>query len=92
MNFYSELQSSAQTGASNPKVFAAVSGATAALGGATITDLITSALSYGAMLSGIIATILLGRVHWASYKNHMLQTKILKKQLRDLNIDPDSEE
>ncbi len=92
MNYRDELMSAAEAMASNPKVLATVAGATSSLGVATWNELISGVLSGAAIMSGIIATILLGRVHWVSYKNQVIQNKIFRKQLRDLGGDPDSDE
>lgn len=91
MNFRDELQSAVAEMASNPKVLGGVSAATTSLGLASVTEVISGALSMLAITSGIIATILLGRVHWALYKNHMLQNKILRKQALDAGIDLDKD-
>jgi hypothetical protein len=92
MNLSEELNDAVQAAASNPKVLAAVSGTTTALGAASITEVVGGLLSYSAMCAGIVATILLGRVHWATYKRQILEAKLLKKQLHDLGVDPDADE
>lgn len=91
MSLSDELQSAATEIASNPKILAGVSAATTSLGVASMTEVISGALSMLAIVAGIIATVLLGRVHWALYKNHMLQNKILRKQAIDAGIDPDKD-
>ena len=92
MNYQSELNDTAQSVASNPKMLAAVAGANTALGAASIADVISGALSCGAILIGIIVTVMLGRVHWISFKNLVLENKLLMRQLRDIGIDPDKDE
>lgn len=92
MNLNEELRSAAESVASNPKVLGGVSAATASLGVASMTQMISGVLSLLAIVAGIIATGLLGRVHWALYKNHVLQNKILRKQAFDVGIDPDKDE
>ncbi len=90
MSFQNELSEAVQSAASNPKVMTVVSGATTALGAAGITDMLRGPLFLVATCAGIAATALLGRVHWATYKNQILQTKILRRQLADLGVDPDA--
>lgn len=92
MNFKDELQSAAEAVASNPKVLGGVAAATTSLGAASWTDVISGGLSMMAIIAGIIATTLLGRVHWAAYKNHILQNKIFRQQLIALGGDPDKDE
>jgi hypothetical protein len=92
MSLSNELHDAAQAAASSPKVLAAVSGTTTALGAAGLTDIVGGVLSYSAMCAGIVATILLGRVHWATYKRQILEAKLLKKQLYDLGVDPEADE
>lgn len=84
MNYLNELQSVAQDVVGSPKVLATVAGATASLGMVGLSDLMRGALSASAILAGIIATILLGRVHWAKYKNERLKNRILRRQLSEL--------
>lgn len=91
MSLNEELRNAAAEIASSPKVLGGVSAATTSLGLASITDVITGSLAIVATSAGIIATFLLGRVHWAAYKNHMLQNKILRKQLIEVGGDPDEE-
>lgn len=91
MSLGEELQNIATQVVNSPKVFGGVSAATTSLGIASMTQLITGALGLVATAAGIIATVLLGRVHWAAYKNEMLQNKILRKQLIDAGGDPDKE-
>lgn len=92
MNFRDELQAAAETVSANPKVLAGVSAATTSMGVASAADIMSGALATLAVLSGIVATILLGRVHWISYKNHVIQNKIFRQQLRDMGGDPDKDE
>jgi hypothetical protein len=92
MNFRNELLSAAETVASNPKVSAGVSAVTTGLGVASATEWISGPLSSVAILAGIIATVMLARVHWETHKNQVLQNKILRKELIKLGGDPDADE
>jgi len=92
MNWKTELQSAVAEAANSPKFSATVATTTTSLGMASIADLISGALAALAMVAGIIVTILLGRVHLASYNTHVLQNKILRQQLRDLGGDPDKDD
>lgn len=87
MNFLDGLQSTLHEVASNPKVATAVSVTTATLGAASFADLIQGFLSCVAIAAGVIATILLARVHWVTGKNRDLENKILRKQAENLGID-----
>lgn len=87
MKFQDELQAAMETVASNPKLSATVSVSTASLGTAWFADLIQGTFSIIAIISGVIATIFLIRVHWMTYKNRTLENKILRKQALDLGID-----
>lgn len=87
MNLQDALQSTIHAAASSPKVATAVSTATATLGAASFADLIQGPLSCLAIIAGVIATFLLGRVHWMTGKNRDLENKILRKQAQDLGID-----
>lgn len=87
MNLRSELQSAVQEAASNPKVASTVQVATATLGAASFADLIQGFLSVLAIISGVIATLLLARVHWMTGRQRDLEYQILKKQARDLGIE-----
>lgn len=89
-NWLNELQSVSEQILQSPKTTAAVSVTTASLGLAGIADLANGVMYAGATLAGIISTLLLGRVHWAKYKNEVLQNRILRKQLEDLGekVDP----
>lgn len=91
MQFPVELQDAIETVANNPKVAGTVSVATAAGGAAWLTDLIQSTVSMVAILTGVIATVFLIRVHWMTYKNRSLENKILRKQASDLGIDLSNE-
>jgi hypothetical protein len=92
MSLPDELKSAVLSAANNPKVAASVTTATTSLGFASITDLISGALALAAMIAGLIVTVLLGRVHWASYKTQSLHNMILRRQLRELGGDPDRDE
>lgn len=92
MNFRDELIAAAEAVASNPKVTVGVSMATSSLGVASATELISGALSGAAILSGIVATVLLGRVHWTNQKNLAIQNQILRRQLQEMGGDPDLDE
>jgi len=89
MNYREELQAAVEAVATNPKVTMGVSAATASLGVASAAEIISGVLSGLAILAGIIATTLLARVHWALYKNHVLQNKILRQQFIELGGNPD---
>ena len=88
MNYSDEFHVAVEAVASSPKLLAGVSAATTSLGVASFADLISGALSGLAILTGVIASMLLGRVHWISYKNQVLQNKILLRQLRDIEGEP----
>lgn len=92
MSLQDELKNAVLEAANNPKVAAAVTTATTSLGLASITDVINGALAFAAMVAGLIVTVLLGRVHWASYKTQQLHNMILRRQLRELGGDPDKDE
>ncbi len=92
MNFRDELQSAVETVIASPKVLAGVSAATTSMGVASAADIMSGTLAMLAVLSGIVATILLGRVHWISYKNQVIQNKIFRQQLRDMGGDPDKDD
>ncbi len=92
MSLQDELKNAVIDAANNPKVAATVTTATTSLGVASITDLISGALAVLAMVAGLIVTILLGRVHWASYRTQQLHNMILRRQLRELGGDPDKDE
>ena len=87
MNLRSEFQSAVQEAASNPKVASTVQVATATLWAASFADLIQGVLSVLAIISGVIATLLLARVHWMTGRQRDLEYQILKKQARDLGIE-----
>lgn len=87
MNLRTELQSAVQEAASNPKVSSAIQVATATLGAASFAELIQGFLSVVAIISGVIATLLLARVHWMTGRQRDLEYQILKKQARDLGIE-----
>lgn len=92
MNYKDELQTVAEAVASNPKVLGGVATATSSLGVASLTDVISGTMSMVGLFFGIIATLLLGRVHWANYKNLIIQNKILRKQYIAQGGDPDKDE
>jgi hypothetical protein len=92
MNWQRELQSAVSEAASNPKLTGAISTATASLGVASFTDLITGALAVLATVAGTVVTILLGRVHLASYRTQQLQNKLLRQQLISMGGDPDKDD
>lgn len=87
MRYPEELQLAVNEVASNPKISATVSVATASLGTAWFADLIQGTFSIAAIISGVIATVFLIRVHWITFKNRSLENKILRKQALDLGID-----
>jgi FlaG/FlaF family flagellin (archaellin) len=59
---------------------------------ASFTDLITGALAVLATVAGTVVTILLGRVHLASYRTQQLQNKLLRQQLISMGGDPDKDD
>lgn len=78
MNFAPEtLREAVQHVAESPKVAAAISTGTTAIGAAAASDLIHGMLVNASMVAGIIVTALLGCVHLAKYR-------ILRRQLKDL--------
>lgn len=91
MNLRDELVSAVSAIGSSPKVLGGVAATTTSLGVASMAEFIHGALSSCALLAGICATLLLGRVHWAVYKNRMLENKLLRKQLIDIGLDPDKD-
>lgn len=91
MNYANEFQSALDQVIQSPKTLATISVATASMGAASFTDVARGALSLLAILAGVIATLLLCRVHWAKYKNERLQNRILRQQLLDMGVtDTDS--
>lgn len=92
MSLQDELKGAVLNAANNPKVAASITTATTSLGVASITDLINGALAVLAMVAGLVVTILLGRVHWASYNTQRLHNMILRRQLRELGGDPDKDD
>lgn len=91
MNLTEELHAAVAEVANNPKMSAVVSTTTAWLGLASVADWISGALSSLAIIVGIIVTAMLGRVHFQTSKNLLLDNKIKRKQLIDLGGDPDGE-
>lgn len=87
MSLKNELKSMVQEAASNPKVASTVQVTTATLGAASFADLIQGVLSTMAIISGVIATLLLARVHWMTGRQRDLEYKMLKKKARDMGID-----
>lgn len=92
MSLRDELLDAAEALISSPKLMAGVSAATTSLGLASATELISGVMSSLAILAGIVATFLLGRVHFAKYKNEMVTNKILRRQLIALGGDPDKDD
>lgn len=92
MNFKSEFNAVLEAVVNSPKMLGGVGAATTSLGVSSMVGVISGALSMLAIIAGIIATFLLGRVHWAAYKNHMIQNKIFRKQLIELGGDPDKDD
>ncbi len=87
MQFQDELKAIAEEVASSPRVSATIQVATATLGTAWFADLIQGTLSAVAILSGVIATFLLGRVHWITAQNRQIENKLLRDQAKKLGID-----
>ncbi len=92
MKLNDALHAVVQATAESPKLSAVVSTATASLGVASAMEVISGALSTLALLAGIVASTVLARVHWQLYKNHVLQNKIFRQQLKELGGDPDEDE
>jgi hypothetical protein len=91
-NWLNELGAIAEEMMSGPKVTVSVAAATTSAGVASLADIMSGALSWAALAAGLIATILLSRVHFIRYKNEVLQNKIFRAQLRELGGDPDKDE
>jgi hypothetical protein len=92
VNWKNELHNAVEAVIASPKLTAGVSAATTSLGLASAADYISGAMSFMAILAGIIATMLLGRVHFAKYKNEVVHNKILRRQLIALGGDPDKDD
>lgn len=88
MTLRNELQSIVQEAASNPKVAGTVQVATTALGAVSFAELIQGVISVVAIISGVAATLLLAMVHWKTIRQRDLEYEILKKQARDMGINP----
>lgn len=91
MNWLDELPLIAREAVASPKVLATVATTTATIGGASAAELIHGFFSGLAMVVGVVATILLSRNHFIDFRNKKLQNKILRKQVTDLGLDPDTE-
>lgn len=91
-NWMRELGDIAEEMMSGPKVTVSVAAATTSAGVASLADIMSGALSWAALAAGLIATVLLSRVHFIRYKNEVLQNKIFRAQLRELGGDPDKDE
>lgn len=89
MNWSAELSAIAEEAASNPKVTAMVATTTTSLGIANLANVFDGLLSWAAVAAGLVATVLLARVHFAKYKNEVVQNKILRLQLKGMGGDPD---
>jgi hypothetical protein len=81
----------AETATNSPKIAATVGGATASLGVGVRTDLITGALANAGILAGLVMTVLLAGVHYATLKNRALEGKILQRQLEQMGVEPATE-
>ncbi len=92
MKFSDELSAVSEAIASSAKLSVGVSAATASLGIASAADFISGPLSSIAMGMGIIATVLVIRIHLQVHKNHVVQNKIYRRQLISMGGDPDADE
>lgn len=91
MNWLDELPIIAREAAASPKFTGAVAATTAAIGGASATEILHGFFSGFAMVVGVVATILLSRNHYLDYRIKKQQYKILLKQVIDAGLDPDTE-
>lgn len=92
MKFLSELQATAQQLVENPKTTGVVATVTASLGMASFADVLKGAVGFAAVVAGLIATILLGRVHWINFENEKINNRMLRKQAADMGIDLSKDE
>lgn len=92
MNWHDELRTAGENAVeaviNSPKLAASVGGATTSLGAAIRMDWVQGTLASGAVLSGIIMTLILARLHWVTVQNRQIEHKILLRQLADLGVEP----
>lgn len=92
MKFQDELMSVVEAIASSPKVAAIVQIGTVSMGTAWFAEMLQGTMSILAIGGGVVATLLLIRVHWMTGKKIALENRILRQQAINLGIDLTKEE
>jgi hypothetical protein len=92
MNYGEELQTGAQalveTVVTSPRLLGGAIAGTTSLSIANALEMFQGTLSACGIVTGMIATVLLARVHWIKYKNEVVQNKILTAQLASMGAEP----
>lgn len=89
MNWQNVLLSTASDVINSPRLLAASATTTAGLSIAEMAEIATGwAVKFGIFI-GIVATILLIRIHLVNYKNSVITNKLLMRQLADIENEKD---
>ena len=89
MNWQNVLLNTASDVVNSPRLLAASATGTAGLSIAEMAQLVTGWVANVGILIGVVATILLIRIHLVNYKNSVITNKLLMRQLADIENEKD---
>lgn len=89
MNWQNLLISTASDVINSPRLLAASATTTAGLSVAEMAQLVTGWAANVGIFVGVVATILLIRIHLVNYKNSVITNKLLMRQLADIENEKD---
>lgn len=84
MNWQNVLLSTASDVINSPRLLAVSASTTAGLSVAEMAQLVTGWAANAGIFVGVVATILLIRIHLINYKNSVITNKLLMRQLADI--------
>mgnify|MGYP001761167228 CR=1 FL=1 len=89
MNWQNVLINAASDVINSPRLLAASATTTAGLSVAEMAQVVTGWVTNAGIFVGVVATILLIRIHLINYKNSVITNKLLMRQLADIENEKD---
>lgn len=90
MNWQNVLMNAVNETINSPRLLAASATTTAGLSIAEMAQVLTGWATNAGIFVGVVATILLIRIHLVNYKNSVITNKLLTRQLADLENEKDA--